>query len=40
LSEYVASGWLENHKVIEGVKFVDGEKQEVETLDSEDRMSA
>ena len=26
--------------VIEGVKFVDGEKQEVETLDSEDRMSA
>jgi hypothetical protein len=25
---------------IEGVKFVDGEKQEVETLDSEDRMSA
>jgi hypothetical protein len=26
--------------VIEGVKFVDGEKQEVENLDSEDRMSA
>jgi 2-methylcitrate dehydratase PrpD len=26
--------------VIEGVKFVDGEKQEVENLDSEDRISA
>jgi transposase-like protein len=26
--------------VIEGVKFVDGEKQEVQNLDSEDRMSA
>jgi hypothetical protein len=26
--------------VIEGVKFVEGEKQEVENLDSEDRMSA
>jgi hypothetical protein len=25
--------------VIEGVKFVEGEKQEVENLDSEDRMS-
>jgi len=38
-------GWLKHEMmlmadVIEGVKFVDGEKQEVEKLDNEDRMSA